>query len=63
MQNPYACLGEAANASRWHDVVMKTLVIACGLFAAGFAMLVVLSGADLVPAGVRAILDDVAAVW
>lgn len=63
MQSPYACLGEAAVTARWQNVVMKSLFIACGLFAAGFVMIAVLPGTDLVPAGVRAILDDVGAVW
>ena len=62
-QSPYASLGEAAGARPWQNAAMKTLFIACGLFAAGFVMIAVLPGTDLVTAGVRAILDDVAAVW
>jgi hypothetical protein len=42
---------------------MKNAVIAFGLFAIGFAILSVIPDADLIPSGVRAVLDDVAAVW
>jgi hypothetical protein len=42
---------------------MKSLFIAFGVFAIGFAILSVTPGADLIPSGVRAVLDDVATVW
>ncbi len=42
---------------------MKNFFIAFGVFAIGVAVLSVLPGTDLVPPGVRAVLDDVAAIW
>lgn len=62
-KTPYTRLREAAGPRKWHDSAMKNAVIAFGLFAIGFAILSVIPDADLIPSGVRAVLDDVAAVW
>jgi len=42
---------------------MKSLFIAFSLFAVGFAILSVTPDADLIPTGVRAVLDEVETVW
>jgi len=42
---------------------MKTVLIACGVFLVGFALLTGASDADIVPGGVRQVLDDVASIW
>ena len=62
-KTPYTRLREAAGTRTWHDSAMKNAVIAIGLFAIGFVILSVIPDADLIPSGVRAVLDDVAAVW
>jgi len=42
---------------------MKTALVACGVFLVAFALLAVVPDADIVPAGVRRVLDDVAGIW
>lgn len=42
---------------------MKKLFIAFGVFAIGVAVLSVIPDTELVPSGVRAVLDDVATIW
>ncbi len=42
---------------------MKTLLTAGIVFLVGMALLVVTADADIVPAGVRAVLDDVDRIW
>jgi len=42
---------------------MKNFVIAFGVFAVGIVVLSVIPDTDLVPPGVRAVLDDVASIW
>lgn len=42
---------------------MKNLFIALGVLAIGVAFLIVIPDTDLVPPGVRAVLDDVATIW
>jgi hypothetical protein len=42
---------------------MKRVFMAFGVFAVGFALLNVIPDADLLPSGVRAVLDDFATVW
>jgi hypothetical protein len=59
----YTRLREAVGTGKWHDFAMKRVFIAFGVFAVGFALLNVLPDADLLPSGVRAVLDDFATVW
>ncbi len=42
---------------------MKATLLACGVILVGLALLATLSGTDLVPSGVRAVLDDVTNIW
>lgn len=42
---------------------MKSLFIAFGVFAVGFAILTLTPGVDLIPSGVRAVFDEVETVW
>jgi hypothetical protein len=60
MQTPYSELGEAASRQDWQNPAMKSLLIAGFVFLAGVALLQVVPDADLVPTGVRAVLDEIA---
>ncbi len=62
-KTPYTRFREAAGTRKWHDSAMKRVFIAFGVFAVGFALLNVVPDADLVPSGVRAVLDEIATVW
>jgi hypothetical protein len=62
-KTPYTRIREAAATRKWHDSAMKSVFIACGVFAVGVAILSVVPDADLLPSGVRAVLDDVATAW
>ena len=42
---------------------MKSLLIACGVFAIGLAVLSAVPDADLLPQGVKTVLSEVAGVW
>ncbi len=42
---------------------MKTLLTAVIVFLAGMALIGVIPDADIVPTGVRAVLDDVNGIW
>jgi hypothetical protein len=42
---------------------MKTLLTAGIVFLAGVALLWVIPDADIVPTGVRAVLDEIAGIW
>ena len=63
VQTPYSQLGEAAEAQYWQNPAMKTLLTAGIVFLAGVALLWVIPDADIVPTGVRAVLDDVNSIW
>ncbi len=63
MQTPYSQLGEALRTQGWQNPVMKTLLTAGIVFLVGVALLGVIPDADIVPTGVRAVLDDVDSIW
>ena len=42
---------------------MKPVFIAVGLFLAGAVLIDAIPEADLLPSGVRAVLEDVASIW
>ena len=62
-QTPYSQLGEAAEAQSWQNPDMRTLLIAGLVFLAGATLLQVIPDADLIPTGVRAVLDDINSIW
>lgn len=63
MQTTHSRLREAAGTSPWHDSVMKTVLMAACVFLLGFALIDAIPGTDLVPTGVRTVLDEVAGIW
>lgn len=63
MQAAYTRLMEAAGGLRWHASAMKPVFIAVGLFLAGAVLIDAIPEADLLPSGVRAVLEDVASIW
>jgi len=42
---------------------VKNLLTACVFFLAGVALLHVIPGVDLVPGGIRAVLNDADRIW
>ena len=62
-QSPHSQFGEVAEAQYWQNPAMKTLLTAGIVFLAGVALLWVIPDADIVPTGVRAVLDDVNSIW
>jgi hypothetical protein len=42
---------------------MKTVLTAGMVFLAGMALLAITPDADIVPTGVRSVLDEIAGVW
>ncbi len=63
MQTPYSQLGEASRTQGWQNPAMKTLLTAGIVFLVGVALLGVIPDADIVPTGVRAVLDNVDSIW
>lgn len=63
MQTRHSRLRLAAGATAWHDSAMKNMLVALGVFLIGVVLVHALPGVDLVPDGVRAVLDEVASVW
>ncbi len=60
MQTPYSRRGEASRTQDWQNPAMKSLLTAGIVFLAGVALLQIIPDADIVPAGVRAVLDTIA---
>ncbi len=63
MQAPYSQLGEAPKAQGWQNPAMKILLTAVIVLLAGVVVLLIIPDADIVPTGVRAVLDAVANIW
>ncbi len=63
MQTPYSQLGEASRTQDWQNSAMKSLFTAGIVFLLGAALLAIIPDADIVPTGVRAVLDDVDNIW
>ena len=63
MQAPYSQLGEASSRQDWQNPAMKSLLTAGIVFLLGAALLAIIPDADIVPTGVRAVLNDVASIW
>ena len=59
VQTPYSELGEASRMQGWQNPVMKTLLTAVIVLLVGVGLLRVIPDANIVPTGVRAVLDDV----
>jgi hypothetical protein len=47
----------------WQHSAMKNMLIALGVFLIGVLLIHAIPGVDLVPDGVRAVLDEVASIW
>ena len=62
-QTPYSPLGEALAREAWQTRAMKTLLTAAVVLFAGAIFVHSVPQADLVPAGVRAVLDEIAEIW
>ena len=60
---PYSQLGEAPRTQDWQNPAMRTLLIAGMVFLAGIVLLQIIPDADIVPPGVRAVLDEMAGIW
>ncbi len=63
MQTCYSRLRLSAGATAWHHSAMKNMLVALAVFLIGAGLIHALPGVDLVPDGVRAVLDEVASVW
>lgn len=63
MQTPYARLGEALGTRAWQTRAMKTLLTAAIVLFAGAIVIQSVPQTDLVPSGVRAVLDGIAGIW
>ena len=63
VQTPYSELGEAFRTQGWQNPVMKTLLTAVIVLLVGVGLLGVIPDANIVPTGVRAVLDDVNSIW
>jgi hypothetical protein len=62
-QTTYSRLRAAASGLQWHASAMKSLAMAVGILLVGTALISVMPEADLIPDGVRTVLDDVARIW
>ena len=62
-QTPYSRVGEAVGTQGWQTVVMKTLLTAAIVLFAGAIVIQSVPQTDLVPSGVRAVLDGIAGIW
>ncbi len=63
MWTPYSQFGEASRTQDWQNPVMKSLLTAGIVFLLGAALLAIIPDADIVPTGVRSVLDNVANIW
>lgn len=63
MQTPYARLAEASAPEAWQTRAMKTLLTAAIVLFAGAIFVHSVPQSDLVPSGVRAVLDEIGAIW
>ena len=63
LKTPYPQLGEAPRTQDWQNPAMKSLLTAGIVFLLGAALLAIIPDADIVPTGVRAVLDDVDNIW
>ncbi len=63
VQTPYSQLGEASRTQDWQNPYMKALLTAGIVLLVGVALIGVIPDADIVPTGVRAVLDDVNSIW
>jgi hypothetical protein len=63
VQTPYSQFGEEFRTQDWQNPVMKTLLTAGIVLLVGVALIGVIPDADIVPTGVRAVLDDVNSIW
>ena len=62
-QTPYSQLREAASQREWQNPAMKSLLTAGVVFLVGVALLGVIPGADIIPTGVRAVMDEMSGIW
>jgi hypothetical protein len=63
VQTPYSQLGEASRTQDWQNPDMKSLLTAGIVFLLGAALLAIIPDADIVPIGVRAVLNEVDSIW
>ena len=63
VQTPYSQLGEASRTQDWQNPAMKSLLTAGIVFLLGAALLAIIPDADIVPIGVRAVLNEVDSIW
>ena len=60
---PYSQLGEASRTQDWQNPTMKSLLTVGIVFLLGAALLAIIPDADIVPTGVRAVLNEVDSIW
>ena len=63
VQTPYSQFGEASRTQDWQNPAMKSLLTAVIVLLAGVVVLLIIPYADIVPDGVRAVLDKIANIW
>ncbi len=63
VQTPYSQLEEAFRTQDWQNPAMKSLLTAGIVFLLGAALLAIIPDADIVPTGVRAVLNEVDSIW
>ena len=63
VQTPYSRLGEASRTQDWQNPAMKTLLAAVIVLLAAVVLLQIIPYADIVPTGVRDVLDAIAGIW
>ncbi len=63
VQTSYSHLGEAFSRQDWQNPAMKSLLTAVIVLLAGVVVLLIIPYADIVPDGVRAVLDKIANIW
>ena len=60
---PYARLRQASAIPWWQYLPMKSMLLAACVFLVGVALINAVPGVDLVPGGVRAVLEEVDGIW
>ena len=61
--DPYSQFAEAVRRQDWQNPTMKKLLTAGIVFLLGAALLAIIPDADIVPTGVRAVLNGVDSIW